>query len=46
MEHALPLMALNSFAISAIGTTKGYDELVPRQLSVVHERKLYAKLSD
>lgn len=39
-------MALNSFAISAIATTKGFDELIPKQLSVVKERKLYKRVKE
>lgn len=39
-------MALNSFAISAIATTKGYDELIPKQLSVVQERRVYKRIKD
>jgi len=40
-EDALPTGALATFCWSAVGSTKGYDDLYPKLLSVVTEKRQY-----
>ncbi|KAJ2121323.1 bifunctional 4-alpha-glucanotransferase/amylo-alpha-1,6-glucosidase [Coemansia sp. RSA 720] len=46
MEDALPNTAIVAMTACASGSTRGYDELYPRLLNVVHEHRRYAALDD
>jgi glycogen debranching enzyme len=43
---ALPGAAIVAFTNTAAASTRGYDELIPEQLSVVTERRLYKSAED
>jgi glycogen debranching enzyme len=40
-EHALPTGALVAFSFSALGSVKGFDELYPKLLNLVAEKRKY-----
>ena len=46
VQQTLPIAAAVSFSSGPIGSTRGVDELLPKQLNVVTERRLYAEDSD
>ncbi|KAJ2879592.1 bifunctional 4-alpha-glucanotransferase/amylo-alpha-1,6-glucosidase, partial [Coemansia asiatica] len=46
VEDALPNAAIVSLTACATGSNRGYDELYPELLNVVHENRHYAALED
>ncbi|KAJ1931267.1 bifunctional 4-alpha-glucanotransferase/amylo-alpha-1,6-glucosidase, partial [Linderina macrospora] len=46
MQDALPNAAIVAMTACATGSNKGYDELYPELLNVVHESRHYAPLED
>lgn len=40
-EDALPTGALASFSLCAVGSVKGFDDLYPKLLNLVHEKRRY-----
>ncbi|KAJ2235727.1 bifunctional 4-alpha-glucanotransferase/amylo-alpha-1,6-glucosidase [Coemansia sp. RSA 485] len=46
MQDALPNAAIVAMTACASGSTRGYDELYPRHLNVVHEHRRYAVPDD
>ncbi|KAJ2787369.1 bifunctional 4-alpha-glucanotransferase/amylo-alpha-1,6-glucosidase [Coemansia interrupta] len=46
MEDALPNTAIAAMTACATGSNRGYDELYPELLNVVHENRHYAALKD
>ncbi|KAJ2690096.1 bifunctional 4-alpha-glucanotransferase/amylo-alpha-1,6-glucosidase [Coemansia sp. RSA 1285] len=46
MQDALPNTAIVAMTACATGSTRGYDELYPRLLDVVHEQRRYAVIND
>ena len=45
-EDAITMGALVAFSWSAIGSTKGFDDLYPKTLDVVQENRLYRPISN
>lgn len=41
LEDSLPLLSVISFCPTAIGSTLGFDKLLPMQLSIINEKRLY-----
>ncbi|GAM23279.1 hypothetical protein SAMD00019534_064540 [Acytostelium subglobosum LB1] len=46
IEDTLPNSAVVSMTVSAIGSTRGYDEIFPETVDLVNEKRQYTKQSD
>ena len=44
--HILPNAAMVAFSGCAVGSNRGYDEIVPRYISVMDEKRLYRSWTD
>jgi glycogen debranching enzyme len=44
-EDCLPNAALTAMTVSAVGSVRGYDEMVPFNLNVVNETRPYPEAS-
>lgn len=45
-EDCLPNAAVVAMAVSAVGSVRGYDELFPKTVDVVHETRTYPLIKD